>query len=234
MSVYTRDGKEVIWVVGCPKSGNTWLIRLVAEALNSRSGDSSEASLPPSAEGFDRPGKYYIFHEHLMKRRYVPQENKIIFIIRDLRDVIVSAKYYWKLDTIDSSITKIARRWKKTNEYWLNEDAATSYVRYEQLIDNTEFHLNRVLNEIGIVPAKDLGEVVANQEFHAKRKYIEKHGHTMPFGLTGQRGMLRKGIVGDWRNHFSKENAKRVHDEFYDMLNSLGYENDPEWWEKVT
>jgi hypothetical protein len=233
VSVYTRDGKEVVWVVGCPKSGNTWLTRLVAEALDSPSGDSNKVSLPPSAEGFNRPGKYYVFHEHLMRRRYVPAENKVIFIIRDLRDVIVSAKYYWKIDTIDGGIDKISYRWVKINHYWYNEDRATSYIRYEQLIDNAPYHLGRVLNEIGVAPAKDLNEVVANQEINTKRKYIEKHGHTMPYGLEGQRGMLRKGIVGDWRNHFSKENAKRVHDEFYDMLNSLGYENDPEWWEKV-
>jgi hypothetical protein len=43
-------------------------------------------------------------------------------------------------------------------------------------------------------------------------------------------GHLRKGIVGDWRNHFSPAVRRAFHDQVGDLLLRAGFETDPDWW----
>lgn len=224
-----RDGKELVIVVGVPKSGNTWLIRLVAEAMNSPIG-SRKSKRPISAEGPNRTGNYYIIHDHGYEKDGC--DNKVIYIYRDPRDVIVSMYFYWETRTMDDAIDKAFKRWKRRMDYWVFGNMADTIVTFEQLKEDAPFHLGRVLSEIGLVPVVDVNVVVAHQEINAKRREVEKDGDTRPHGKSFQLAFLRKGIVGDWKNHFTEENAKRVHDELYDYMNRLGYENDPQWWRK--
>ncbi|MDX2224000.1 MAG: sulfotransferase domain-containing protein [Rhodospirillaceae bacterium] len=43
-------------------------------------------------------------------------------------------------------------------------------------------------------------------------------------------GHLRKGIVGDWRTHFSPAVRRAFHDQVGDLLLAAGFESDPDWW----
>jgi len=231
------DGKCVIWVVGCPKSGNSWISKLIAEALDSPVGgpwreDRKMFERPPSTEGEERTGPYWIYTNHL--REYPALSNqKIVSIVRDPRDVMVSAKYYWAMDSIPDGIEKVIYRWKDMVEFWVFGNKADTYVSYEQLKENTASHLSRMLDELGVAPSKDITHVVKSQEFHNKRARVESLGESNHLGLRLQRSMLRKGVVGDWKNHFTQKDAKRVHDELFDHMNLLGYEDDPDWWRKL-
>ena len=232
-----QDGRDIIWVVGSPKCGNTWLSRLIAEALDCPIGgswreDRQMFKTPPATEGLKRPGGYWIYQEHLTEKPHAPNQ-KIVVINRDPRDAIVSTMYYWELPNINSAINKGMDRWKSMVDFWIFQPRADSYVSYEQLKDNAVSHLGRILTEIDTPPAKRIDHVVKNQEFHNKRKYVAKHGDSMPHGTPLQMKMLRKGIVGDWKNHFTKNDAKRVHSELFNHMNILGYEHDPDWWRKV-
>ncbi|MCB2108487.1 MAG: sulfotransferase domain-containing protein [Rhodobacteraceae bacterium] len=43
-------------------------------------------------------------------------------------------------------------------------------------------------------------------------------------------GHVRKGIVGDWRNHFTPEVSRAFHDAVGELLLDAGFEADPDWW----
>jgi hypothetical protein len=43
---------------------------------------------------------------------------------------------------------------------------------------------------------------------------------------------IRKGVVGDWRNHFSREAAETFQQLFGAALVRLGYEADDRWIER--
>lgn len=226
------NGKECIWVVGSPRSGNNWLVRLVAEALDSPATGMPNQKAPTSQEGLDRPGDYRVIHEHIPYRTR-GMENKVIYVYRDPRDVMTSAMHYWQTGSIMGAINKEIDRWNRFMRYWYFGDNATCYVSYEQLIEDTEGQLARVLDECELEPLFPLNAVVAHQEFKAKKRYIERNGDKLPYGKVGQLKILRKGIVGDWRNHFTREDARAIHMLTYEYMNKLGYEDDPDWWTKV-
>jgi len=96
--------KKRIIICGYPKSGNTWLTRLVAEVLNCPvTGFWCEPLNDEMAiEGEKRESEFECFkshHTHAQLNRtfktYGNGSEKIIYIYRDPRDIIVSASKYF-------------------------------------------------------------------------------------------------------------------------------------------
>ncbi|PIE34919.1 hypothetical protein CSA56_06270 [candidate division KSB3 bacterium] len=91
--------KEALLVVGYPKSGNTWLTRLVAELIECPvQGFFDEPENPEMAiEGQERISDYVVFkgHQpfHFIQGRI--KHRNIIYVVRDVRDVAVSGAYYF-------------------------------------------------------------------------------------------------------------------------------------------
>lgn len=90
--------KRII-VSGYPKSGNTWLTRLVAELVDCPvKGFFNSNHNEMAIEGGDRVSDYacykshHQFHELTPKRR---SSDKIIYIIRDPRDITLSGQFYF-------------------------------------------------------------------------------------------------------------------------------------------
>ena len=66
------------------------------------------------------------------------------------------------------------------------------------------------------------------REFSFERQAKRKPGE------ENRTGFIRKGVVGDWKTHFSHE-AKQVFDHFAgDELVVLGYETDRRWVDRPT
>jgi len=130
--------KKVIYVCGHPKSGNTWLTRLLGSVLNSPTGGCmpSQDGKEIATEGQDRTGDYFIRKGHFtftdegdclvpsphkMNLKYLTNE-KIVFIVRDPRDICVSGAYHWNTspeDFLGRMIRgKVANvgRW---DDYWI-------------------------------------------------------------------------------------------------------------------
>lgn len=241
-----RDGKDIIWVTGAPKCGNTWLARLLGEALDSPIGGPADTVTetyrkPPGYyEGPERTGPFWIFQEHLTE---VPKfdAHKVAMIVRDPRDVAVSAFYYWKMDSLEGAVDRLITgkwpycyRWKRMAEYWIMNQNADAWIRYEDLHKNCTGSLWSVLNEqLNINVSWDkCAEAAEIHEYKRRRTFAEQYGNTLHLGREHQLNMMRKGIVGDWKNHFTPEIARKIHLEFYEWMKWLGYEDDIDWWQK--
>jgi len=53
-------------------------------------------------------------------------------------------------------------------------------------------------------------------------------------GEEDRSSFIRKGIAGDWKNHFTPETARVFNELAGDMLIKLGYEQDDSWVERFT
>ena len=228
-----RDDKKIIWVVGCPKCGNTWLSRLVGEAIDAPVGGTWHQTRnmwkqPACAEGSDRISDHWIYQEHLYDPS-VAKNDKTIFINRDPRDVIVATKFYWATNSISAAIEKMALKWASMLNLWY-PDTATACTSYEALLNDTSSELSFLLSGIGVTPVKDIDEVVHNQSFAQRSQFVENNRDNLHLGYRIQKSLVRKGIVGDWRNHLSVADAKKIHELLYPQMKSLGYETNEEWW----
>lgn len=93
--------KKNIIIVGYPKSGTTWLSRLISELVSCPligdwGYDNIEALYK---EGIDRVSEYRVYKSHhsYNELKKVSSKNiyKIIYIIRDPRDVVISGLHYF-------------------------------------------------------------------------------------------------------------------------------------------
>lgn len=250
--------KQEIYIVGYPRSGNTWLSQLIADALDSPMTGKFHA-IPIGQEGLDRQGDYIVRQLHLRvvsdedKGEAVPDawtyslvnrgKEKVIHIVRDPRDVAVSVWKYWQKPTLAEAVKGMAGidgekaplggiTWQSYVSMWL-DCSGIIQTSYEALQQDTKKELRRIFVEMGIEPVNDLAEVIERQSIDNKRKQLEQEQESeRPYHRGIQQLNLRKGIVGDWRNHFEQPEMEIAHDAWWELMNQLGYERNSKWWQK--
>ena len=87
--------KEPIFVIGFPKSGNTWLARLLAEVTRSNIAVNDPLDVINAADNSpERTGCYVVYKEHVVNDVEEALRGKVVYIIRDVRDVLISGFYH--------------------------------------------------------------------------------------------------------------------------------------------
>lgn len=240
-----------------PKSGGTWLGRMVADVL--RVPFPRHTNLPLAMT--------CVVHNHW---RFDPRlRDRTIYLYRDGRDVMTSL-YFHRMRWIASGATHYRKRaetyerlfgtgydpadskahmarfirhefanprdcrqnWREHLSEWFGpwDDEAgraeIAYVSYEQLREDCAGHLARVCEKVA-GKAPDPWLVQATVE----KWSMERAAGRRP-GEENRADLIRKGVVGDWVNHFSPE-AARVFDELSgEVLVRLGFEADRGWIER--
>ncbi len=102
-----------------------------------------------------------------------------------------------------------------------------AYVRYEQLLEDPHAHLKRVVERATGKPIEQWRIDMAVEKFSIQRQT----GRTS--GQEDRSHFIRKGVAGDWKNHFTTESAKAFHERAGEVLIRLGYEPDASWVERI-
>lgn len=243
--------RQTIYVSSFPKSGSTWLTRLLGDALNSPTGGCMprEDWREVATEGLDRPGPYIIRKGHFIliddngSGQVVPRPHrlawqrltneKIVFLIRDPRDICISGSWHWHTSPekfLDRMIRgNVARcgRWDKYCEKWLGSFQANfglAIVRYEHLIQYASMELWRALFYIDSEFTSDksnrqiLNDAIERQSFASRNRRIGNDEREL------RRNNMRKGIAGDWKNRFTGTMNDQIWNEFGWMMDGLGYQ----------
>ncbi len=240
-------GDDVL-VVGFPRSGNTWLGFMLANALApERHGDLTLATfgaLVPDVNDEYFWGRGSLErHASLPSPRffrvhatYDPAFPRVVYVVRDPRDVLVSHYHLQRLEKpeFDFSLREFVLRgaywpapWDEHVRGWLvREDLLL--VRYEDLHADPARELARVLSHAGLeLRAEAVDAAVAAARFERMRSLEDRFGDSVPRpGAGSGERLVRKGRVGGWRDELDEEAAARLQARFAPLLERLGYASD--------
>ncbi len=224
-----------------PKSGGTWLGLMLAELLG----------VPFPRNSFP------LLQKSIMHGHYLPTLacRKPIVLWRDGRDVMVSWYYHCLFcnehknhilvnkvsnelalvdkDDIRTNLPQFIEycftrqshpkfSWSEFVNSWIRDESAI-FIRYEDLRNDTLSELIRIMTLLDF----DLPELSALESVIEKFSFSTMSNRTP--GMENKGSFLRKGIVGDWENQFSKE-AREVFCEYAgEQLVLLGYEKNSNW-----
>lgn len=221
-----------------PKSGVTWLLHLVCDLLEGVHQDTPQ--MKPLTYDHPVTSDWVIRKTHYPYwEQAIPHLKKKIVVLtqRDPRDIVVSAMHYRKaLDLgkaidvmVQSNYVGYLESWLKPVEPLKVEKLVIT--RYESLHLGPG-ELARIFVSITDTPLE--GALIPDGVMEKAKLALERQSfENMVKQLGGDRHFMRKGIVGDWRNHFDRETAREFNNHFGEFMLSQGYIDSLEWWKDV-
>lgn len=251
----TPKNNSVI-LVEFPKSGGTWLGQLISSYLEIPFPRNQIPSLTRS-----------LFHGHYLPSKRLLKNDKILYLVRDGRDVMISMYFHnlvWNdknklhpkdvhyhrskvpfddFHNVSSNIGAFMEyafthqpskwrhftfmgNWTSYNREWLGAMETSKHVcltKYEDLLGDTFMTVKRILQEFFDLEVDDqkLTGIV--------NKYSFENQALREKGQENSSSFLRKGVQGDWKNHFSEKDKDLFKKYAGQTLIELGYEENFNW-----
>ncbi len=220
-----------------PKSGGTWVVGMVGDALDLPKRD---IYVTDSYTAFDvRKHPWYAGAPNLnlsescvIKSHELPgspligPDMKIVHLVRDGRDVVVS-RYFYERDfcvangiyrefneTLDDYVPRVAREWNDYVIAWL--DAGVPYFRYEDFLCEPATALRSLLRCLNSEPPEPAvrGAIESNTKEKLRASLARAFTHNT---------FVRKAAAGDWRNHFGGGHISDFRSAAAEAMGRLGY-----------
>lgn len=237
------------FLVSYPRSGNTWTRFLVANLLF----PGREVSfldidyLIPDVLNINRRELAKIPRPRLIKSHeyFDPRYKKIIYIVRDPRDVVVSY-YYFHLKQgfisdgypmeefvnrfISGNVDPIFASWGQNVISWMG----TSFnrkdfllLRYEDMKLNTVAELTRIAEFLGI--SVNLSKISRAVELSSaeRMRNLEKRDEYQWIGTRKRRKdirFVRNAKSGEWRTALTESQVAKIESVWGPLMRSLGYD----------
>jgi hypothetical protein len=238
-----------VFLVSYPKSGNTWARFLLANLLHPAQSVTfaNLRCLVPDFDGggtkrdFDRMPRPRIIKSHAC---FDPHYPRVIYIVRDPRDVAVSQYHYHrkrrKIED-DFPIERFVAQFL-TGEIWDNAswgqnvltwvatregDPRFLLLRYEDMIADTGRELKKVAAFLGLhVPDEQVSRAVERSSAGQMRKMEQEQSDKS--GLTkGSRkdlAFVRTASAGGWRSELPSPLVAKIEAAWGPLMRHLGYE----------
>lgn len=175
--------------------------------------------------------------------------DKAIVVLRDPRDRLISLMYsilyshgtsargdsyigymkskLFQLKTDSERVAEMigeVQFWRHFYLTWATAGSDDTYVvRYEDLVKDQRTEFEKIIVWLGWkVPSETLDYVVK------KLSFTERSGRNA--GVEDVSSHYRRGVAGDWKNHFTREHGQLWNDLYPEFLTLIGYENDNIRW----
>jgi FkbM family methyltransferase len=228
------------------KAGSQWIYAILRACVPDR------VVAPDARSGHFRywppePGKVYPT-VYLTRQQFdavaTPPDCRVFVVVRDLRDTLISSyfslvKTHGMADRPSLDLRRLLGTLSVEQgllyliDHWLAEsariqlswlEAGQPLIRYEDLLENDVEVLEEVLLdrcELG-VPRDEFHRIVVAHRFQELTGGRDR-------GTEDQTSHIRKGIAGDWRNHFTEPVARAFKARYGGLLVATGYEQDLDW-----
>jgi len=235
----SQFSSDDIFIVGYPKSGNTWFQQLVAGVVYGVDPKWSPFALVRDLVPDASALKYYrryatpmFFKSHSLPRR---EFRRVVYLLRDGRDAMVSYRYYREVvDRVQYDFQKFVSpetdlypcHWPRHVEAWAKNpyEAQILLIKYEDLLDQPVEQLKRFCGFVGISRETDHLEAVAEAaSFCNLRGKEAKEGSPDP-DFEADKFFFRRGIVGSHRDEMPPEALKMFLGQAGETLRRYGYD----------
>lgn len=236
-------------IVSYPKSGNTWLRFLIANAISEESAtfENIEKIIPDIYQNYN---KYLLrlSSPRILKSHepFNKEYKKVLYIVRDPRDIILSYyRYHKKKGSIElgldieeytkifirQSVTKIEDfgTWGENVGSWVGAKEGRDdfkLIRYEDLRRNTSNILAEVLTFLGInYSKKSIIRAVKNSSIDNMR-VLEQFNNNSWVSIAGSDPgipFIGPGEVGGWRSNLSIRSVQLIEKSWPELMAELGY-----------
>ncbi|MFP4500594.1 MAG: sulfotransferase domain-containing protein [Candidatus Hydrogenedentota bacterium] len=182
-------------------------------------------------------------------KRYTPQAH-LIQLVRDGRDVITSGVFDWIARTKrdhpryevfvkkeaditlerffdDDDLTQWADEWAGPIRAFQNAGGAPITIRYEAMKMDQAGTLRQVFDYLQL-PADSAIVARCVEESSFKKMSAGREA-----GQSVSTAKARKGIAGDWKNYFTRQDGARFHECAGDCLIAMGYVTDASWVDEL-
>jgi hypothetical protein len=242
--------QKIIYAFGYPKSGNTYLTRLLADVISSPSGGCmpAEDKREVATEGADRPGAFIVRKGHFLPvdndaGSVVPQphrmavklltDERLVFIVRDPRDICVSGAWHWRVSQ-ETFLDRMIRgdvaglgRWDKYVEQWLTIIAdlvANNSIKVAAL-SYEQLLQEREARMVATLMYLDIPDIPIKHisEAFKRQSFEERAKRIQDAGDSLRRNNMHEGKAGEWVKYFSGKMNDRILSEFGTVMQRIGY-----------
>ncbi|MGO8793594.1 MAG: sulfotransferase domain-containing protein [Candidatus Sulfotelmatobacter sp.] len=237
-----------VFLVSFPKSGNTWSRFLLANLLHPdqvANFANIHRLIPEPASttkrDFDRMARPRIIKSH---ECFDPRYPRVIYIVRDPRDVAVSQYHYHrKLMKIgdDSPIENFVTRflagetcphgsWGQNVVTWLatrEGDPRFLLLRYEDMLADTVRELEKIVAFLPLTAGREqIAQAVERSSATRMRKLEEAQTDdcSLTKGSRKDLSFVRAAGAGGWRSELPASQAAKIEAAWGPLMRHLGYE----------
>lgn len=228
-----------VYLVSFPKSGNTWMRFLLINYLfnfkNEKLIYDDLEKFIPSVHKSSKKSINSRKGDRIIKSHFVePFYPKIIYVIRDGRDALVSYYYYQKdlrgfegsfEDFYDSDFSSDAGTWDEHLRAAIKYEEKNSndiiFIKYEDLKSNPEEVFGKVITFLGkSIDKKQLKFAIENSSFNKLKQMQESDGVEIE---ERKINFFRKGTSNQWTNYFSEKMNSHFVEKSQDLLKRFNY-----------
>jgi len=238
-----------VFLTSYPRSGNTWTRFLVGNLVHTEE-EVTFLNVERLVPDMYKHGDYYLRNlprPRILKSHEVfdPRYKRIIYIVRDPRDVAVS-NYHWEMKQKsvreDCPVEEFVPAWIE-GRYWGRlgnwGDHVTSWLstrrdskgfvilRYEDLIADPARELAKVAGLLGIEPTNERLRRAAELSSADRMRQLEsaQGGKWVQTRYTRQdKPFVRKASSGGWRAVLPAQSVERIEAAWGPVMTTLGYE----------
>ncbi|NQU39075.1 MAG: sulfotransferase domain-containing protein [Lentisphaerae bacterium] len=238
MSTMGRYAENDVFIVGYPKSGNTWVQYLLSAAKYgvdpSRVKDSLVQRLVPDIYYHD----YYIRWQDQMEfKSHEPPSagyRNVIYLLRDGRDVMASyIRFLSKLHGDAFDLNKMLRtgkapfpyQWPEHVAAWLANpyDARMLVIRYESLKEDCARELESMCRFLGVDCPTEECQLIAERASFDRMKARELRNGWANQEWPANETFCGKGEVGGFRQSFEEHDLDGFMERAGPVLRQCGY-----------
>lgn len=243
-NVAVREGD--VFIVSYPKSGNTWTRFLIGNLIYKDGVDFSniEERVPDIYVNSDAVMGKLPSPRILKSHEYFdPRYKKVIYIVRDPRDVVVSYWHFAKKQkkiservTLDSFVDYFIQgsldgygTWGEHVGSWLGSRGGSEnmlLLKYEDMLIDTEEELRKVARFVGLCPDAERIYKAREMSSFENMKVMEKQQSQLWKSIRKSRQdipFVRSGKSGSWNGILSERALVSVNNAWGATMEKLGY-----------